>query len=79
MVKRVVSSGLWFLAVAWGWNYIAVLAGLPSAVGLVLGSSMAAYVGLDPFHRVWKIRGQSSPSPQGIQLRETLPPSSQSA
>jgi isoprenylcysteine carboxyl methyltransferase (ICMT) family protein YpbQ len=61
MVKRIASSGLWFLAVAWGWNYFALLADLPSAVGLVLASSVAAYVCLDPLHRVWQTRLMSPP------------------
>jgi hypothetical protein len=79
MVKRVASSVLWFMAVAWGWNYLALVADLPSVVGLVLASSIAAYVGLDPLHRVWHIDENSSRILPGSELRETLPPSSQAA
>jgi hypothetical protein len=55
MVKRIASSALWFLAVAWGWNYVALLTDLPSALGPVLAGFMATYICLDPLHRVWQI------------------------
>jgi hypothetical protein len=79
MVKRVASSVLWFVTVAWGWNYLALVADLPSAVGLVLASSIAAYVGLDPLQRVWHSSQKASPIVPYSELHDTLPPSSQAA
>jgi hypothetical protein len=79
MVKRVASSVLWFMAVAWGWNYLALVADLPSAVGLVLASSIAAYVCLDPLQRVWHGGEKRSRIIPRSELRDTLPPSSQAA
>jgi hypothetical protein len=67
------------MAVAWGWNYIALVADLPSAVGLVLASSIAAYVGLDPLQRVWRSSQKASRNIPRSELRDTLPPSSQAA
>ena len=52
MVKQVVSSFLWFFTVAWGWNYVALLTGLPSIIGLGLGVAAGAFVWVDPFHLI---------------------------
>lgn len=52
MVKQVVTSFLWFFTVAWGWNYVALMTGLPSIVGLGLGVAAGAFVWVDPFHLI---------------------------
>ena len=61
MVKRVGSSVLWFFAVAWGWNYIAMLSGAPSFLGLLLGAAVGAFVWADPLHRLWPVT-QNAPA-----------------
>ncbi|HSL33145.1 MAG TPA: hypothetical protein VK871_05810 [Candidatus Limnocylindrales bacterium] len=53
MLKRSVAAVLWFFTVAWAWNYVAALTGLPSATGLVLAVAVAAFVAVDPKHLFW--------------------------
>jgi hypothetical protein len=48
MIRRTVVAILWLFAVAWGWNLVAALAGLPSATGLALGLGAALLVLLAP-------------------------------
>lgn len=67
MVKRVASGVLWFFAVTWGWNWVALMSGLPSFFGLVLGATVGAFVWADPLHRFWPV-GQDAPA------RQTVPP-----
>jgi hypothetical protein len=62
MAKHLVASLLWYLAVAWGWNYIAALTGLPSIIGLGLGAAVAAFVAIDPFHLVWAKAAADAPA-----------------
>jgi hypothetical protein len=50
MLKRSVAAVLWFFTVAWAWNYVAALTGLPAATGFVLGVAAAAFVAVDPKH-----------------------------
>jgi hypothetical protein len=44
MVRRTVTAILWFFAVAWGWNLVAAMSGLPSATGLAIGLGAAALI-----------------------------------
>ena len=67
MVKRIASIVLWFFTVAWGWNYIALMSGLPSFLGLVLGVAVGAFVWADPFH-LFRAAVQDAP------VRQTAPP-----
>jgi hypothetical protein len=53
MVKRIASVILWFFTVAWGWNYVALVSGLPSLLGLVVGAAAGALVWADPLHLLW--------------------------
>lgn len=52
MVKQVVTSFLWFFTVAWGWNYVALVTGLPMIFGMGLGAAAAAFVWFDPYHLI---------------------------
>jgi hypothetical protein len=67
MVKQVVTSFLWFFTVAWGWNYVALVTGLPMIIGMALGAAAAAFVWFDPFHLIRaaepEIRSIATPSP----------------
>ena len=71
MVKQVASGVLGLFAVAWGWNYVAVLTGLPSSVGFGLGLAVAAFVALDPFHLIWTTAPQG---PAQADSRQTTLP-----
>lgn len=53
MNKRVASALMWFIVGWYGWAFIAAATGLPPALGLVLGTILAAFVAGDPLHRVW--------------------------
>lgn len=53
MAKRIISAVLWFFAVAYGWNLLAMLLGVGDAFGLFAGMAVALFVGLDPLHRIW--------------------------
>ena len=52
MIRRIVVAALWFFAVAWGWNLVAALVGLPPAAGLALGVGAAALILLAPARAV---------------------------
>ena len=56
MVKRVASVALWFIATGWAFNYVSLLTGLPSILGLALAGVVSAFVGLDPMRLVWPAR-----------------------
>ena len=49
MVSRFVSGVLWFLAVGWGMNYLAAMAGTSQAPGLIVAAVLAAFVAARPF------------------------------
>lgn len=53
MLKRSVAAVLWFFTVAWAWNFVAALTGLPEATGIVLAVAVAAFVAVDPRHLFW--------------------------
>ncbi|HEV8404184.1 MAG TPA: hypothetical protein VGQ31_14235 [Candidatus Limnocylindrales bacterium] len=53
MVKRVAASVLWFLAVGWGMDYLTVIVGAPSVIGLAVSGAVAVFVGIDPLHLFW--------------------------
>ena len=63
MIRKLVTSFLWFFAVAWAWNYIAALAGLPAIIGLGLGASVALFVWADPRHLIWERTMESTSQP----------------
>jgi len=63
MVKRIASAILWFFTVAWGWNYVALVSGLPSLLGLALGAAVGALVWADPLH-LWWPAAQDAPARQ---------------
>lgn len=60
MVKRIASAAIWFLAVGWALNYVTLMMGVPSIVGLGIAAAVSAFVGLDPLHLVWA-DGATSP------------------
>jgi hypothetical protein len=62
MVKRVVSAALWFLAVGSGFEYVTMITGLSSIVGVVVAASVSAFFGLDPLHIIWTKPDASSVS-----------------
>lgn len=67
MVKRIASVVLWFFTVAWGWNYVVLVSGLPSLLGLALGAAVGAFVWTDPLHLLW-------PAAQDAPARQTATP-----
>jgi hypothetical protein len=62
MVKRVVSAALWFLAVGSAFEYVTMITGLSSIVGVVVAASVSAFFGLDPLHVIWTKRDESPAS-----------------
>jgi hypothetical protein len=76
MVKRVASSVMWFLAVSAGFEYLSLITGVPSAIGLPIAVGVAAFFGVDPLHRIWNRR--ATPVPTGrsraISTRQALRP-----
>lgn len=55
MVKRVASVALWFLAVGWAMNYVTLILGIPSIIGIAVAAVVSAVVGLDPLHLIWPV------------------------
>ena len=53
MKKRLFATVLWFYATWYGWSILADMAGWPDMLGPVIGLAVAAFVGLDPMHRIW--------------------------
>jgi hypothetical protein len=54
MVKRIIATPLWFLAI-WGlWDLVAFVSGAPSLLGPLLGVAASAFVALDPAHLFWQ-------------------------
>jgi hypothetical protein len=54
MKKRVLAGVLWFFAVAYAWNLIALALGLSEGPGLGLGTIAAFLFAADPAGVVWK-------------------------
>ena len=54
MKKRVLAGVLWFLAVAYAWNLIALALGLPELPGYGLATIAAFLFAADPARIVWK-------------------------
>jgi hypothetical protein len=54
MKKRVVAGVLWFFAVAYAWNLIALALGVPEVSGYGLGVIAALLFAADPAGVVWK-------------------------
>jgi hypothetical protein len=63
MVKRVVSSVLWFLAAGWAFNYLSLITGGPMIIGPLMGIAVAAFVGADPLHLCWPVSATASAAP----------------
>jgi hypothetical protein len=53
MVKRVASSVMWFLAISAVFEYLSLVTGVPSVIGLPIAVCVAAFFGVDPLHRIW--------------------------
>ena len=53
MTKRVLAGILWFFAVAYAWNVVAMAMGLTEAPGYFLGLIAGFLFAVDPMHRVW--------------------------
>ena len=54
MKKRVLAGVLWFFAVAYAWNLIALALGLPEVPGYGLAAIAAFLFAADPRRVVWK-------------------------
>lgn len=53
MVKRIIATPLWFIAI-WGlWDLVAFMSGAPTAVGPMLAVAVSGFVALDPAHLFW--------------------------
>ncbi len=63
MVKRVVSAVLWFIVVAWGFNYLSLVTGIPSLIGPLVGGALAVAVVANPRHIFWRERVAASVGP----------------
>lgn len=64
MVKRLASVLLWFIATGWAFNYLSLILGTPSILGLVLAGGVSAFVGVDPKRLFWpvtKVEANRSP------------------
>jgi hypothetical protein len=64
MVKQVVTSVLWFFTIAWGWNIVAFVTGLPAIIGLALGVAAAAFVWIDPLQLIRVTRAEAQHTAQ---------------
>ena len=69
MAKRIASSIIWFLAVGWGFNYISSITGVSPLIGMVLGVSIGAFVGMDPLHVFWPVTTKAPTA----QMRDAVP------
>jgi hypothetical protein len=63
MVKRIVSSALWFIAAGWGFNLLSLTTGAPPIAGIAFAAAVAAFVGLDPLHLFWPVK---APTPVAV-------------
>jgi hypothetical protein len=57
MTKRVLAGVLWFFAVAYSWNLVAMLVGFSESPGYVLGLFAGILFAVDPARRVWRHDG----------------------
>lgn len=76
MVKRLASVLLWFIATGWAFNYLSLLLGTPSILGLVLAGGVSAFVGVDPMRLFWparEVQANRSPSVAGSVQRPVRP------
>ncbi len=53
MIKRALSALLWFVAASYTWNVIAWVTDLPVLAGPVVAVAVAAFIAVDPMHRIW--------------------------
>ena len=54
MKKRVLAAVLWFMAVAYLWNFVAMIAGVSTAPAFLAGFAAALFVYGDPLHMIWR-------------------------
>lgn len=66
MKKRVLATALWFYTGWYAGALFAQVAGLNPVLGLILGTAVAAIVGVDPRNLIWNptARAQTA-SPRG--------------
>jgi hypothetical protein len=62
MQKRIGVAVLWYLAVGWGLNYLALITGFPGFLVYVLAIASAAFVAVDPAHLFWPARDVGAPT-----------------
>ena len=67
MVKRAATALLWLFAVAWGFNLISAVSGIPPTIGPAIALAIAALVGVDPLHLIWPVTERP---PTGADRRE---------
>jgi len=60
MAKRIGVSALWYLAVGWGLNYLALIVGFSTVLVYVAAFATAAFVAIDPAHLFWPTRGSAA-------------------
>lgn len=70
MVKRVASAVMWFLAVSAGFEYLSLITGVPSVIGLPIAACVSAFFGIDPLHRI----GTDPPRLRTLVARAPFPP-----
>ena len=63
MKKRVLAGVLWFFAVAYAWNVVAMVVGLSETPGYFLGMVAGFLFAVDPMHRVWRHEATTGNSP----------------
>ncbi len=53
MVKRIIATPLWFIAIWALWDLVAFAFGVPRVVGPLLAVAISAFVAIDPAHLFW--------------------------
>jgi len=67
MINRFVAGALWFLALGWGMNYLAALAGTSQAPGLIVAAVVAGLFAARPFRYARAPQPKApEPTPLGI-------------
>jgi hypothetical protein len=74
MAKRIVAGGMWLMLIAWAWNYLALLTGVPGQVGLLIGAGVAAFVATDPLGLFFARPASSRPARGVASLDESFTP-----